>query len=86
MTQPATSTPAAMAKNINMTSLALLTIVSPPSANESVIEPQSRAKAGKEAPIASAAIDPKTMRMISAFVANLNSCRKGTFFMVGVFS
>lgn len=79
MTHPATRTPAAMAKNINMTYLALLTMVSPPSPKVSVMLPQSRAKAGSDAPIARAAIEPRTMSIISALVANLKSWKKGTF-------
>jgi hypothetical protein len=47
--------------------------------------PQSRAKAGREAPIASAAIEPKTIRMTSALVANRKSWKKGTFLTFSFF-
>ena len=68
-----------MPKNINMTYLALLTIASPPSANVSVISPQRRANAGIAAPIASEAIEPMKIRMISALDANLKRWVKETF-------
>ncbi len=85
MTHPATRTPAAMAKNINMTYLALFTMESPPWPKVSVMLPQSRAKAGRDAPIAREAIEPRTMSITSAFVANRKSCKKGTFLALAFF-
>lgn len=59
--------------------LALSTIASPPLANESVMSPHNKAKAGIAAPIAKAAKEPITINVISALVANRKRWKNDTF-------
>jgi hypothetical protein len=60
-----------------MSLLASLTILSPPIAKLSVIEPHNSAKTGIAAPIAKAAKEPTMINTTSNEVANLKSLKKG---------
>jgi hypothetical protein len=73
---PATSEPAPIAKNLNITYFDFYTRISYDYANVSVISPHKRANAGIAAPIKRAEKVPIIKRAISSLVANLKSSKK----------